>query len=253
MINLTIDIGNSNVMICCFRNKLKINSFSFNTSDLNKNYFLDYLKKIKFKSDQINVIVSSVVPNVTKLIISVLKNKKIHFYYVGDLIKCFDLKTNIINKKNIGDDRLVNVIYAKNLYLKSVIVIDFGTATTIDVLDKFGIYDGGIITPGIDLSLKSLHIGTAKLPLVKFRKTKRIVGKNTVEAIRSGFFWGYISMIKGLVHKIELEKKYTFKLIITGGHARFFKSAFKNAIKIDEYFNSKGLNFIMNNYLKKLS
>ena len=95
-------------------------------------------------------------------------------------------------------------------------------------------------------------MGTAKLPLVSFKKTNEIVGKSTKEAIQSGFFWGYVSMIQGLTQKIQKEKKTKFKIILTGGNAKFFKGCFENVIKIDEYFNSKGLNYITNTYFKKL-
>ena len=98
------------------------------------------------------------------------------------------LKAILRIKKEIGDDRLANTIYAKELLKRSVIIIDFGTATTLDVIDKNGVYDGGIITPGIDLSLNILNNKTAKLPLVKFKKTKKIIGHNTKQAIQSGFF-----------------------------------------------------------------
>ena len=138
------------------------------------------------------------------------------------------------------------------MFIKSKIIIDFGTATTIDVLDKKGVYDGGVITPGIDISLKSLQMGTAKLPLVNFKKTNSIVGKSTKEAIQSGFFWGYVSMIQGLIHKIQLEKKTEFQIILTGGNSKYFKRCFENVINIDEFFNSKGLNYLTNTYLKKL-
>ena len=104
-----------------------------------------------------------------------------------------------------------------------MIVIDFGTATTLDVLDRKGVYSGGVITPGIDLSLNSLKKMTAKLPLVKFKRTKNIVGKNTVQAIQSGFFWGYVSMIEGLINKLNKEKNDRFKVVLTGGNANFFK------------------------------
>ena len=90
------------------------------------------------------------------------------------------------------------MLYAKKKFGKSVIVIDFGTATTLDVLNKDGTYNGGVITPGIELSLGSLKKMTAKLPLVKFKKTKKIMGTSTINAIQSGFFWGYVSMIEGL-------------------------------------------------------
>ena len=131
-------------------------------------------------------------------------------------------------------------------------IIDFGTASTIDVLDINGDYDGGVITPGIDLSLKSLREGTAKLPLVRFQKTKKVLGKSTLGAIKSGFFWGYILMIKGLVLKIQEEQKNKFGIVVTGGNSKFFKSCFDNLLTVDEYFNSKGLNFIINSYLKQL-
>ncbi len=250
MINITIDIGNSKIVISSFKKEKMVKSFALNTNDLNKKLFLFYLKKIKFKQDQMNIIVSSVVPNATTLIETVLNKNKIKFYFLRDLVKYFNLKINLDNKKSIGDDRLVNAIYAKYLFGRSIVVIDFGTATTLDVLDKFGAYDGGIITPGIDLSLKSLNIGTAKLPLVKFKKSPKVVGKNTVEAIKSGFFWGYVSMIQGLIQKVECEQKNKFKIVITGGYANFFKETLTNTIKIDSDFNSKGLNFIMNYYLK---
>ena len=132
-----------------------------------------------------------------------------------------------------------------------MIVIDFGTATTFDVIDSKGIYDGGIITPGIDLSLKVLSERTAKLPLVKFAKTNNVIGRDTKNAIQSGFFWGYISMIQGLVDKISKEKKDSFRIILTGGNCDIFKSFIENVIVSDDLFNSKGLNFIMNEYLKK--
>ena len=166
------------------------------------------------------------------------------------MIKSFNLKIKLINKKEIGDDRLVNVLYAKQMYIKSTMIIDFGTATTIDVLDKNGDYDGGVITPGIDLSLKSLKSGTAKLPLVDFKKTKFVVGKSTINAIKSGFYWGYRSMISGLIEKIQFEQNDTFKIIVTGGNSKYFNNCFENVIKIDEFFNTRGLNFLINYYLK---
>ena len=166
-------------------------------------------------------------------------------------VKAYNIKTTLSDEKSIGDDRLINVVYGKHLFSSSLMIIDFGTATTIDVINEIGIYDGGVITPGIDLSLLSLKQCTAKLPLVKFQKTKNIVGKNTLEAIQSGFFWGYISMIQGLVKKIEQNQKVKFGLILTGGNSILFKGCFQNVIKIDEFFNSKGLNFLINNLLSQ--
>ena len=111
-------------------------------------------------------------------------------------------------------------------------------------------YKRQIITPGIELSLIILSERTAKLPLVKFVKTKNVVGRDTKSAIQSGFFWGYVSMIEGLIKRISIEKKKSFRIILTGGNCNIFKSLIENVIVSDDLFNSKGLNFIMNEYLK---
>ena len=155
--------------------------------------------------------ISSVVPPIEKVIKSFFKNNSVHSVSLKELLKKIDIKINIKNKKEIGDDRLTNIIYAKKIYKNRVIVIDFGTATTFDVLNRKGVYFGGIITPGIDLSLNVLNYRTAKLPLVKFKKTKNVVGFNTKEAIESGFFWGYCSMIEGLIRKLNKNRKMFLK------------------------------------------
>ena len=147
-------------------------------------------------------------------------------------------------------ERLEQLYTLGDVNFDSVIIIDFGTATTFDVIDSKGNYDGGIITPGIDLSLKVLSEKTAKLPLVKFAKTKNVIGRDTKSAIESGFFWGYVSMIQGLVKKISREKRNSFSIILTGGNCNIFKRLIENVIVSDDLFNSKGLNFIINEYLK---
>ncbi len=249
--NLTVDIGNSNIFICIFKNDRIISSKKISVSNLKKANHKVCLKKLFLKYRQTKVLISSVVPHLTEYFIELLNKLKIDYFLTKNLLQISGLKTNLKNKKSIGDDRLINVIYAKQLYNKSVMIIDFGTATTIDVLDKYGIYDGGVITPGIDLSLKSLEERTAKLPLVSFKKTKSIIGKSTIEAIQSGFFWGYVSMMQGLVDKIQKEKNYKFHLILTGGNSKNFKGCFSNVIELDEFFNSKGLNYLINTYFKQ--
>ncbi len=242
--NITIDIGNSSCMICGFNGKKIISSRKIPIVNLNEKKISNALKA--FNKKKVKIIISSVVPNIETQFIRYLKEYNLDFSSIKDLRKQIDIKTNIINKKEIGDDRIVNIFYAKELYEKSVIVVDFGTATTFDILNQKGIYDGGIITPGIDLSLKALNDNTAKLPLVKFRKTKKIVGLSTEQAIESGFFWGYISMVQGLINKIEIEQRDKFRIILTGGNANYFKKIFKNVLSVDEFFTSKALNNFIN-------
>ena len=239
---VTIDIGNTNILFVCFINQKVIGSERLKTEEA----CLNKINKIMSKYSNIEkIIISSVVPLIDKLLISYLNSKNLKFSLLKDLIENFKFRTNIRNRNEIGDDRIVNMIYAKKLFRNSVIVIDFGTATTLDVLDHKGIYSGGVITPGIDLSLNTLKNMTAKLPLVKFKRTKNVVGKNTVQAIQSGFFWGYVSMIEGLINKLNQEKNDKFRIILTGGNANFFKKMFKNISIIDDLFTSRALNYII--------
>jgi len=241
-VKVTIDIGNTNILFVCFINQKVIGSERLKTEEA----CLNKINKIMSKYSNIEkIIISSVVPLIDKLIISYLNSKNLKFLLLKDLIENFKFKTNIRNRNEIGDDRIVNMIYAKKLFRNSVIVIDFGTATTLDVLDHKGVYSGGVITPGIDLSLNALKNMTAKLPLVKFKRTKNIVGENTVQAIQSGFFWGYVSMIEGLIKKLNQEKNDEFKIVLTGGNANFFKKMFKNISIIDDLFTSRALNYII--------
>ena len=247
---LTIDVGNTNIFICLFDKEKPIQFVKIRNTEITKTMLQKHLLIKNRKNSFINIVISSVVPSISKVIIDFLKTYKIKFYLVKNLIKTLDIKINIKNKKKIGEDRIVNAYYAKKKYLKNLIVIDFGTATTFDVIDSKGNYDGGIITPGIDLSLKVLSEKTAKLPLVKFAKTKNVIGRDTKSAIQSGFFWGYVSMIQGLVKNISREKKNSFRVILTGGNCDIFNSFIENVIVSDDLFNSKGLNFIINEYLK---
>ena len=239
---VTIDIGNTNILFVCFINQKIIGSERLKTEEA----CLNKIDKIMSKYSNIEkIIISSVVPLIDKLLISYLNSRNLKFLLLKDLIENFKFKTNILDRNEIGDDRIVNMIYAKKLFKNSVIVIDFGTATTLDVLDHKGVYSGGVITPGIDLSLNTLKNMTAKLPLVKFKRTKNIVGENTVQAIQSGFFWGYVSMIEGLINKLNQEKNDEFKIVLTGGNANFFKKMFKNISIIDDLFTSRALNYIV--------
>ncbi len=248
---LTIDVGNTNIAICLFKKDKPIKFTKIRNTDITKTILRKHLLIKNTKNSFVNIIISSVVPSISEIITDFLIAFKIKFYLLKDLIKTLDIKINIKNKKNIGEDRIVNAYYAKKKYSKNLIIIDFGTATTFDVIDSKGNYDGGIITPGIDLSLKVLSEKTAKLPLVKFAKTKNVIGRDTKSAIQSGFFWGYVSMVQGLIKNISREKKNSFRIILTGGNCNIFKSLIENVTVSDDLFNSKGLNFIMNEYLKK--
>jgi type III pantothenate kinase len=132
----------------------------------------------------------------------------------------------------VGADRLVNVLAAHRLYRRECIVLDFGTATTFDVTDAAGRYLGGVIAPGVEASMAGLHKAAAKLPAAEFRRPSAVVGKNTASALASGMFYGYLSMVEGLVRRIREERGTRAFVVATGGLAEAYAEA---SDAIDDY------------------
>ena len=138
-------------------------------------------------------------------------------------------------------------------YKFNCIVLDFGTATTFDVVTKNGIYNGGIIAPGVNLSLKSLVNSADQIPVFSIKKQNKIIGKNTVEALRSGFYWGYVGLINNIILKIEKETKKKYRVIFTGGYADLFKTSIKRPFTIDKDITIKGIIEIFRENIKYLN
>ena len=120
------------------------------------------------------------------------------------------VKINIKTKDQVGSDRIANAVGVYKRYKSNCIVLDFGTATTFDVVTKTGTYNGGIIAPGVNLSLKSLVNSAEQIPIFSIKRQKKIIGKNTIEALRSGFYWGYLGLINNIILNIERETKNIF-------------------------------------------
>ena len=232
------DIGNTEVKICFFYNGLK-KKYLFKTDSLNKkiirNKFNFLRKKIYLK----NAIISSVVPKTFSQI------KKI--FYNLYKVNCVELKKlnltrliNIkVNKKEIGSDRLANAISVMSKK-KNFIVVDFGTATTFDVIKKNN-YLGGVIAPGVTLSLDNLIKKASLIPKIELHKSKSIIGKNTEQAVLSGFFWGYNGLINGIISKIKKKTNQKYKIIFTGGLAHLFNKDIKDKVTIDKNLTINGL------------
>ena len=144
-----------------------------------------------------------------------------------------------VNYKQVGSDRLTNVLSLINDN-KNYIVIDLGTATTFDVLINKS-YIGGIIAPGIKISLHTLSDKASLIPKINLKSIKKVIGVDTVSAVRSGFFWGYAGLIDNIINLIKKEVQKPFKLIITGGFAELIKSPIKTKVKIDKDITIKGL------------
>ena len=235
------DIGNTEtkIFLLSINNRI-IKKLIFSTKDINHskldklfaNFKIDY-KKIK------KILFCSVVPksfNIIKRYFS--KKTKLKCYEVKDL----NLKSLIrikANYKQVGSDRLTNAVCLMN-HKNNFIVLDFGTATTFDVLIK-NTYFGGIIAPGVRLSLNTLSDKATLIPKIDLKKIKNVIGNDTISAVRSGFFWGYAGLIDNIINLIKKETRKSFKVIITGGFSNLFKNSIKTKVNHNKDITINGL------------
>ena len=235
------DIGNTETKICVYSSQKKTIKKIILKSNLISN---NYLKKklffiLKKKNGIKKIIFSSVVPKKFKLIKAfLLKNLKLKSFEIKNLNIKKLIKISV-NKKQIGSDRLCNAI-GVNDNKNNYIIVDFGTATTFDVVIK-NKYLGGIIAPGVSLSLNTLVSKATLIPSLKLKKVKNILGKTTVSAVRSGFYWGYIGLVENIIDKISKHTNKKYKLILTGGYSHLFIKSIKQRAIIDKDITIKGL------------
>ena len=141
----------------------------------------------------------------------------------------------------VGPDRLVNTVAGFSRHGGDLIVVDFGTATTFDVVDSDGAYIGGAIAPGVNLSMEALHMAAAALPHVDVTKPQQAIGTNTVACMQSGVFWGYIGLVEGIVRQIRAERGRAMRVIATGGLASLFDQGFDLFDAVEDDLTMQGL------------
>ena len=234
------DIGNTSIKISILDHKFNIKkSYVIKTKETyEKTKINKFFKKILNKKLKKKVLFSSVVPKAYKIIKICLKKRDFHLYEIKDLKIKKLLKININNLSQLGSDRIANAIGSQSN--KNCIVIDFGTATTFDILKK-GVYDGGVIAPGVELSIINLNKFTALLPLLNLNIKQKSYGKNTKEALNAGFLWGYEGLVNNIINKIIIKSKKDYKIILTGGYAKIFKKFIKKNTVIDQNITIKGI------------
>jgi type III pantothenate kinase len=223
---LAIDIGNTIVKVGVFDGvKLKVEwqlaTVLDRLADEYSTFLLTLLQRHKLPASKITgVVLCSVVPPLVPVFQEVC-----HKYLASPapLVVEPGVRTGVRicldNPREVGPDRVVNAVAAHHFYGELVIVIDFGTATTFDVISKEGDYLGGAIAPGIGISSEALFARTAMLPKIELTRPKQAIGKNTVSAMQSGIFFGYIGLIEGMLHRIEQELGSKAKVVATGGYA----------------------------------
>lgn len=251
---LAIDLGNTNVVLGVYKNKKLVSHFRVKT-DTEKTaddygiLIYSLLKRENIKIGNIkDIIICSVVPPLMRSFSEFSKK-----YFKKDLIivdKNVKSKVKILYEapEEVGADRLVNAIAAYELYGGPSIVVDFGTATTFDVITKKGEYLGGAISPGINTSLEALFRETAKLPKIEFKKPQNVIGKNTQESMQSGAFYGFVSLTEGMIEKINKELKEKTFVVATGGLAELLSKEIKGIDAVNPLLTLEGLRIIYQNY-----
>ena len=235
------DIGNSETKLFLVNSKNRIIKYkSFPSKEMNNKVLNNNFNSLTNDYSKIEkVLFCSVVPKSFSLIKKFL-HKKIRkkCYEVKDL-KLRSLMNIDVNYKQVGSDRLTNAIGLIN-HKDNFIILDFGTATTFDVIIKKS-YKGGVIAPGIKISLNTLSDKATLIPKINLKKIKNIIGIDTISAVRSGFFWGYAGLIDNIFNLIKKETRKSFKLVITGGFSDLFKNSIKSKVVQDKDITVKGL------------
>ncbi|MBF0385661.1 MAG: type III pantothenate kinase, partial [Candidatus Omnitrophica bacterium] len=241
---LGVDIGNTRISFALIRDKEVACVKSCQTADIKAAASIIVSFSVRGVKE---CVVCSVVPSANKRIMGLIrKNLGVKAKIVGRDIKVL-IKNNYRNPHQVGQDRLLCSFAAKEIYGYPAIVIDFGTAITFDIVSKEGSYEGGMIIPGIRLSLESLHNKTALLPKIEYIKVpKKLIGKETKESILSGIFNGYGKMSEGLVELLSKELGGKAKVILTGGYSDLMARYIKGRCIVDKDLIFKGMGLLFN-------
>ena len=225
---LVIDVGNTNVVVAVregaeWRGVWRIRTEAQRTSDEYAVWLLALLDRVDIKPAMIS---AAVIGTVVPAALYHLRRLCRDWFAIEPLIARASLDwgfaIKVDNPDEVGADRLVNALAGHRRFGGPLVVVDFGTATTFDVVDRDGAYLGGVIAPGINLSLEALHHAAARLPRIGIGRPQAVIGRSTVPAMQSGVYWGYIGLIEGLLVRIKAEFGGPMKVIATGGLAPLF-------------------------------
>lgn len=243
---LGVDVGNTNTVFALFDGDVVKHNWRCQTdSARTADEYAAFLKQM-FEIDNVDwhdikdVVISTVVPDAHFPLTSLCKTyiKKEPVFVDLDHV---GLTVEIDQPREVGADRLANGVAVIHNYSLPAVVIDFGTATTFDVINKGGVYCGGVIAPGVRLSISALAERAAQLPKITIKEPKKTIGKNTQEAMQSGMYWGYIGMIEKILHGIADEIGEKPYVIATGGLAPLYAQNTQMIDAVDENLILKGL------------
>lgn len=247
---LVIDVGNTNTAIGLYQaNELvydwRLATDRYRTADEWGQLLRSLLHMDNIELEKIDgIVVACVVPPLE----STLERACQRYFQIVPMFVNWQTEMNLeidyLNPSEIGADRLVNAVGAINRHGCPAIIIDFGTATTFDVVDADKKYKGGVICPGIGISSNALFERAAKLPRIDLKKPAKVIGSNTVESMQSGLYHGYLEQIKGIIKLIIEETSQDYKIIITGGLSRIFKEGLGDGVISDQTLTLEGLRIL---------
>lgn len=248
---LVIDIGNTNIVLGVYQEKVLLRYWRIatrveQTGDEYGILIANLFQLASISLDQVKVaIVASVVPPIQSALVRVFKrNFGIVPLLVGPGIKT-GMPIRCDNPREVGADRIVNAVSAFDQVKQAVIVVDFGTATTFDLVSDQGEYMGGAIAPGLNLAARVLSEKTAQLPRIHLARPHTVIGRNTVDSMLSGLYWGYVGLVDGLIGRLIVESTFkSVRVIATGGLARLIAEESERIELVDEFLTLTGLQLL---------
>lgn len=253
---LVIDIGNTNIVLGIYKGeelirKWRISTGTHRTSDEYLFFLRGFLAEGDIDPKMIqHTLITSVVHPIVRSFMDVAKRLTENEVTVITGESDLGIDVLIDNKKELGSDRLVNAFAGFERYASELVIVDFGTATTFDVISSKGEYLGGLILPGINIAIEALHDKTSQLPRVEIELPKTVIGKNTVHSMQSGILFGYAGMIDSLVEKISNELQSTPKVIATGGLAVRMRQVSESIEEVWEDLTLWGLYRIYDKFIR---
>jgi type III pantothenate kinase len=247
---LVIDVGNSNIVLGVYDNETLVNDWRISTdkSKTADEYGIlvhDLFRLAGLELRKVGgIIISSVVPPLTG-VLEKLSQQYFGFkpYVVGPGIKT-GMSIHYDNPREVGADRIVNAVAGFEKYHTSLIIVDFGTATTFDYVNRKGEYCGGAIAPGLMISMEALFEKASKLPRVEIVRPTSIMAKNTVNSMQAGIFYGYVGLVDEIVNRMKIESRDTPGVIATGGLAGLIAPESKTIEHVEEYLTLEGLRIL---------